>query len=132
MTYQLKDTDWHVYHYNLAKLKTSADVNRYAKYYNRCLDIYITGVGTWPPSIIAVYGSDDIKREDVRALEYATTDAIQDITITARDTHPRHTDFILGSDINRSTEAARIWKEESEENGWPDCLEQLRMGTQVP
>ena len=126
---KLKDTDWHIYHYSLGKLKTSADIRRYAEYYNRCLDMYIANAVKWPPSIIDVYGSDDIKREDMHALEYATTDAIQDIMITAMDTHPRHVDFIHRGDINRSTEAIRIWKEESEENGWPDLLEQLRMDT---
>jgi len=124
----LEDMEWHIYHYHyhVSDVKTEKDEKRYMKFYNHCLDMYIKGV-SWPPSLIAVYGTDAIKREDERSLGYAVTDCIQDIRMAARITHPRHEDFILSTSINRSVEAQRIWKEESEENGWPEVLEQLRM-----
>ena len=123
----LKDSDWHKYHYHLDMLRTKTDTKRYADFYNRCLDMYQTSFAKWPPSIVDVNGCDDIENKDVKVLEYATTDAIQDVYIAAITAHARHHDYILGGGGERAQDSIRIWKEESEEIGWPELLDELRL-----
>ena len=125
---ELKDTDWHKYHYHFTMLNTKADRKRYVDFYNRCLGMYQQASYTkWPPSLVDVNGDENINNKDVKALEYATTDAIQDVYMAALMAHPRHHDYILSGAGERAQDSLRIWNEESNENGWPGLLDELRL-----
>ena len=78
--------------------------------------------------MIEVNGSEYIERKDEKALEYAVTDATQDIRVVTILTHPRHTAHILNGGGENASEAIRIWKmDDADNNGWPEILDELRL-----